>query len=90
MKEKTKEFTLDEMQKLHKIENPQVMFGYFLDNYCWGYLEKNKNCYAIFILLDGKVLKRYGMTDEDALIRAVEEEDYTEAARLQEKIRNGS
>lgn len=63
-----------------------VSFSYFMDNYCWKILESNTGITQIFITHEGQEIKRYGLSDEEALQRALEEEDYIEAERLKNKI----
>ena len=96
--------SLTEMQQfynnpsiLNQYSSGFIMFEYFMDNYCWRILEGKTDINQIIITHEGQEIKRYGLSDEqalklsiesdkEALKLAIEEENYTEAARLKEKL----
>jgi len=47
-----KEFKLIEMQQLHKIHCPNIMFEYFMDNYCHKLLEETHGLKKVHVIVD--------------------------------------
>jgi len=45
-----KTFTLKEMREIHQREAPQVMLGFFMDNYCHKILETEKDIYRVEVI----------------------------------------
>lgn len=95
MNEKVRFISLEEMKRIYNNPNiysqfasGHIMFSYFMDCYCYKLLEDNENLKQIYIMNEGNEVKRYGITDEEALKNAIIEEDYLEAARLTKKINN--
>lgn len=54
-----KTFSLSEMRELHQAEAPQVMLGYFMDNYCHKILETNSDIYRVEVIVDAEYKYQY-------------------------------
>ncbi|CAB4183687.1 hypothetical protein UFOVP1106_55 [uncultured Caudovirales phage] len=46
-----KTFSLNEIREIHQREAPQVMLGFFMDNYCHNILETNSNIYLVQVIV---------------------------------------
>ena len=49
--QQVKTFTLNEMREIHQKEAPQVMLGFFMDNYCHRILENEKDIYRVEVIV---------------------------------------
>jgi hypothetical protein len=56
-----KQFTLSEMLELHKL-HPNLMFEYFMDNYCNKLLEDNYGLKIVEVIFSEKVSLKYYKT----------------------------
>jgi len=56
-----KQFTLSEMLELHK-SNPNLMFEYFMDNYCNKLLEDTYGLKMVEVIISEKVSFKYYKT----------------------------
>ena len=54
-----KTFSLKEMRELHQKEAPQVMLGYFMDNYCHKILETESDIYRVEVIVSDDFKYQY-------------------------------
>lgn len=47
------------MRELHQKEAPQVMLGYFMDNYCHKILETEKDIYRVEVIVSDDFKYQY-------------------------------
>lgn len=47
------------MRAIHQREAPQVMLGYFMDNYCHKILETEKDIYLVNVIVDEEFKYQY-------------------------------
>lgn len=57
--QQVKTFSLNEMRELHQKEAPQVMLGYFMDNYCHKILETEKDIYRVEVIVSDDFKYQY-------------------------------
>lgn len=54
-----KTFSLNEMRELHQKLYPNLLLGYFIDEYCHKLLETEKDIYRVEVIIDTEYKYQY-------------------------------